>query len=372
MVYKRGIVIMNPLVIPWENLSSSIIDCFSQFNLRFKKNERVLLKPNLVAPRTSTEGVTTSLELIESLIVFLKNVGVDVVVGEGVGYEFSSKTFEILKIDQLCSSHRIPFIDFRDEKIKTEQRGKFLIPKIIYSFDKIINLPKPKTHMITTYSGAMKNLIGILPLSERRRIHIMNIEKGIYDLSKVIPISLNIADWSTTMLGSGPTYGDVYEPKKLVISDNMYLLDRYCCKQMGISLTSVEHIRLALNDLPHEKSSYDTISINLPKIKVPKKGWYRIAYRLIYFLDYLLESIGFGSLIKYIIPRVGTHPIISAEKFSVLTKAEQDKIVKACPVGAINRNGKIILRICSPIRCLKCYGVNSKVISITGISKPIK
>ena len=77
-------------------------------------DDKVLIKPNLVAP---SEKATTDTYLLECVISTVLEIGAKPIVAESSGFEFSTeKTFEILGIDLLCKKYDIPLINLDIEE----------------------------------------------------------------------------------------------------------------------------------------------------------------------------------------------------------------------------------------------------------------
>ena len=100
MPYPVHIVPLEPDgAIPLQQLQSVDPD----FSRRFRRGDKVILKPNFVAPRKSSTGTTTSLELIRALAGMLKDNGAEPYLCESPGMEYSwEQVFEYLGIRALA------------------------------------------------------------------------------------------------------------------------------------------------------------------------------------------------------------------------------------------------------------------------------
>ena len=75
--------------------------------------------------------------------------------------------------------------------------------------DLVINLPKMKTHTLTRYTGAVKNLLGVLPGGRKREIHVRapgvtEFSRALVDILELVRPQLNIMDGILGMEGNGP------------------------------------------------------------------------------------------------------------------------------------------------------------------------
>ena len=63
------------------------------------KGDRVLLKPNFIAPKKSATGATTNLKIIEAVIKLVLDCGAVPIIGEGVPLSFNvDETFRRLGV----------------------------------------------------------------------------------------------------------------------------------------------------------------------------------------------------------------------------------------------------------------------------------
>ncbi|MGB9684758.1 MAG: DUF362 domain-containing protein, partial [Candidatus Bathyarchaeales archaeon] len=139
----------------------------------FKGKGKVLVKPNMCMAKYVPGAVTSPL-LIYSLVKLLRETAEDVIVGESDGYNYScslafKKTGMRKAVEKAggkvlnLSRDKLVQINFDVSKVR-----RLFLPKTLFEVDSIINVPVLKTHEFTLYSGAMKNLFGLIP--DRKRI----------------------------------------------------------------------------------------------------------------------------------------------------------------------------------------------------------
>ena len=115
--------------------------------------------------------------------------------------------------------------------------------KLLYRVDKVIDLPVPKHHTLSRYTGAMKNWIGIAG-GTRRRLH-QNIHQSIVDLVAAFPPTLVVADAGRVLMRHGPTGGrlsDVKATDLLVAGVDPSTVDAALLPLFGIKPNQVEHV----------------------------------------------------------------------------------------------------------------------------------
>lgn len=167
------------------------------------KGERVLLKPNLVEPRPYTTGATTNPYLVEAVVNWCYAQGArTVAIGEGPSYfqpvSELKECFKVTGILEVAERTGASWILFDEHPFVTlnEPLHLFRVSRFAFEFDKIINLPVPKTHYLTGVSIAMKNLKGFLKREDKPRFHHagLGIHLNIVELNRIIKPSLNIVD----------------------------------------------------------------------------------------------------------------------------------------------------------------------------------
>lgn len=356
-------------------LSSVVREIMKRFNLSLS-GKKILIKPNLVSPRSAA---VTSVELIRSVIETMLEMGGEVMLGEGSGYEFNTnKCFEILGIWELGKKYGIPVINLRkEEKYQTHSmKGKVLkrvsLPKIVSEIDGIINLPKIKTHALTDFTCGMKNLMGLLPDEERRKMHVFGLHQAIVDLSNYLfeKILLTICDGTEVMGGQGPTFGDVFKANFVLASRNVFLADYIAAKIVGLDPDEIKYLSYAEKQGLLPRHAVHDFYNDLPELKIQKTSasrFYRFEYWLVYAFDYTLSRIFWKSLIPEIVTRFGTK--LKIEKEKCITGCRE--CIKVCPVKAISEDLEISFEKCRYVRCFRCYEVCPvKGITVIGRSKP--
>ena len=109
-------------------------------------------------------------------------------------------------------------------------------------FTKIINLPKMKTHTLTKFTGAVKNLFGTIPGNIKAGYHAtlpdsMEFSEMLIDLyiyHKHNGLVLNIMDGITGMDGQGPSAGNPRKFNTIIASNDAMALDVIAVRILNI------------------------------------------------------------------------------------------------------------------------------------------
>lgn len=101
----------------------------------------------------------------------------------------------------------------------------------------IISLPKLKTHELSYYTGAVKNMFGALPLRTRKEIHLLAkrqlFGEAVVDLYSVVKPHLAVMDGVVGMEGNGPSHGTPVNTGVILASYDCVSLDIVASELIG-------------------------------------------------------------------------------------------------------------------------------------------
>lgn len=169
-----------------DTLADAIHECLTLFHGidKIKSANRILLKPNCLQDNSDA---ATDLEMIRNTIQVIQKIKdtlgnkYEIFIGDSPGLlaKRSRKIFENLGIMDIIQETGITYIEFDggdpplDIKIPDGVRLKETkIAPIIENVDLIVNLPRLKTHMLTVYTGCIKNFWGVQPGGLKARNHL--------------------------------------------------------------------------------------------------------------------------------------------------------------------------------------------------------
>ncbi len=253
-----------------------------------KDKKKILLKPNLLGAFLPEKAVTTNPIVVDAVITHLKNIGKDIILGDSPGGSTSVKlVWERTGMKQLAEKHNIPLVNFKTGGIikKKTDTIEFPITKYIWEVDAVINLCKYKTHSLMSYTGAVKNLYGLIPGLKKSDYHkehpdhtqFAKVISGLYSLVKD-RIAINIMDGIVGMEGEGPSAGDPRNFGVMFASKSASALDFVASSMMGFQPDKLEYILPSL-----ESDNLEISEIEIPdewqnfkfhKVKIKKIGLY--------------------------------------------------------------------------------------------------
>lgn len=326
------------------------------------KNKRILLKPNLLSSRKGPDvPVNTHPVIVEVLARILKEeYSAIVYIGDSCGGMSYGQTQSALMVSGMCDISKrlgIQLVNFENNGIinlKNENnkiRKEFPITKFIRDVDFIISLPKLKTHSLVGYTGAVKNMMGLVPGSGKRDMHLSapkpwQMEHCIVDLYGLVKPHFAVMDAIVSMEGDGPAAGIPKGTRLILASTDAVALDTialeitgYNSKEM-IFIKDAKNRRLGVGDIDEIEIVGESIEdVYIRDFKKPIGG----------IKDYVINFIPGPILKKMYAGMTSGEPIIS----QILCK-RCNMCYDNCPVKAIEYFSDGNLKINSA-RCIECY-----------------
>jgi uncharacterized protein (DUF362 family)/Pyruvate/2-oxoacid:ferredoxin oxidoreductase delta subunit len=223
-----------------------------------KPGERVLIKPNLLAGKPVAAAVTTHPEVVRAVIELVQQAGGIALVGDSPGVGSGRKVAERCGVLEVVAETGAEFIPF-EEALPIAGTGtfrQFELARPYLEADRLINLPKLKTHEMMTMTCAVKNLFGAVVGTQKAAWHLKaGADKELFaqmllEVYRLREPDLNIVDAVVAMEGNGPGSGDPCQFGVVMAGDNAVAVDVVAAELAGIpkQLLYVENAarRLAL------------------------------------------------------------------------------------------------------------------------------
>ena len=140
-----------------------------------KPGQKVLIKPNLLAGKSPEKAVTTHPEIVRQVILLVQTTGAVVTVGDSPGLGKPESVARKCGIYQVVEETGARFADFEESvpvKFGSGTFHRLEVAREALETDIIINLPKLKTHQMMGYTGAVKNLFGLVVGMRKVRLHL--------------------------------------------------------------------------------------------------------------------------------------------------------------------------------------------------------
>jgi len=237
---------------------SEAINLIGGFEL--KKGAKVLVKPNLLGDHKPEDAVTTHPFVVEAVVRILKEKGADITIGDSCGMGVIGGTRAVLEttgMNNVAKKHNIKALALETKtKVITDNNAKILktmrVSSIAEEADLIINLPKLKTHSLMRYTGAVKNIFGIIPGGNKPGYHSTAPREDefgnlLVDIYQNFTPELSIMDGIVGIEGNGPGSGGIKKQAGIILaSKDAVCLDIVASKIIGFEPLEIRTTKYAI------------------------------------------------------------------------------------------------------------------------------
>ncbi len=322
--------------------------------------KRVLVKPNLLKAASAEEAVTTHPEFVAAVLRFLWKRGASSIqVGDSPGHQNGKAVGRASGIFQAVAAEGADWVDFVPGEPRPAPGARlvksFKLASALDDCDLVVNLPKLKTHRLATYTGAIKNLFGLLPGLAKSSMHLRFSDKiqfgtMLVDLGLSITNSFHFLDGIVAMQGEGPGNGDPFPLGLVFASADPAALDWIAASTIGYDPRKIPYLADAIGRGGHSPDSprIDTGSYVIEKRRA--KGFKLLPYTAqanasLSEIPHYLEPLAMRFLAE--------RPIFDKERCEGCSAC-----IRICPAEALDlsrlRDGKYQVLI-DDKACITCY-----------------
>jgi len=220
-----------------------------------KNGDRVLIKPNMLQAKSPEEAITTHPSVIEAVIKMVQDCGAVPLVGDSPGgpargMEIFWEATGFLDVATKTGAKLVNFEKTGSYKKKRNERDYWIAKKAL-DVDLIINVPKIKSHGLTVFTCAVKNIYGVVPGLIKTGYHKdapspIKFAEYVVDIYALAKPQLTIVDGVIGMDGTGPSSGNPKELGMILASQDGVALDCFLCKILGKDPMDVPINRIAV------------------------------------------------------------------------------------------------------------------------------
>lgn len=342
-----------------ENIRSALIknlELLGGLEHIIRPQSRIFVKINHLSPPSPPEdNIVTHPAFAKEILRLLLDIGCRITVGDDI----QSKTgdgFLISGYRDTCNALGVRLVNlkeigFREVDCRGQVLDKAYISPLVLESDFLINLPKLKTHSFMGYTGAVKNLFGVIPHGLRCGYHREFAKRETFgqmlvDIFSCAPPHLNIMDAIYAMEGEGPSAGVQKDVGLILASTDAVALDAVTTKIIGLDPGQIHTTKIAAERGFGEGriEEMEILGENIPDIVVKDFKQSAVAIglgrkKIPLFLHAFIQ----GQLI--LIPRVLQKRCTACEE-----------CVAVCPKGAVQisaEKAKIAKSRC--ISCMCCH-----------------
>lgn len=309
---------------------------------------RVLLKPNLLSATDPERGVTTHPAVMQSVAELVIEAGGTAWIGDSPGGPTSRNAQVMAKSGAVRAAEAAgaDLVPFRQPAWRRLNGVDYFVAPAVVDADLVIDLPKLKTHMYTLYTGAVKNLYGVIVGTRKRDLHF--IAPGVVEFGDILVGVLELVQPGLTILdgvvgihGNGPgASGTPNEYGCIAASTDPVALDAVVARAMGYRTGEVLHLTqasergLGISDPGAARVVGDVRALEFGPLDLPRLHWY------------------------YRAPRWAGKPIRKLARVRPSVEAEAcigcGQCVEVCPKNVIARGRPPTIDLSGCIGCLCC------------------
>jgi uncharacterized protein (DUF362 family)/NAD-dependent dihydropyrimidine dehydrogenase PreA subunit len=203
-----------------------------------RPGQKVLLKPNLLAPFAAHKAVTTHPAIVRAAILLVQEAGGRPFVGDSPGVGSLGLVARVCGITPVLEETGAELADF-STSLEREAPGnqvakRLTLAKAVSDVDVIVTLPKLKTHGQMTFTGALKNQFGLIPGNLKSQWHFRLQRKEwlaalILDIHRVARPALAVMDAIVAMEGKGPSGGKPRPLGAILAGPDLVAVDTLAC-----------------------------------------------------------------------------------------------------------------------------------------------
>jgi uncharacterized protein (DUF362 family)/Pyruvate/2-oxoacid:ferredoxin oxidoreductase delta subunit len=202
--------------------------------------QRVFLKVNLLMKAEPDRAVSTHPALVRAVALAAKAAGAsDVAIGDSPGGRTTAASarslFDVSGMAAVAAETGARLVLLDDAIVRVPAEGglrykSFNLGREAVDADVLIDLPRMKTHGFMMFTGAVKNLFGMIPGLEKAQFHIKvpdrdDFAEMLVDLLLACAPELSIMDAVVAMEGAGPSGGTPKQIGALLASADAVGLD---------------------------------------------------------------------------------------------------------------------------------------------------
>ncbi|MBI5458777.1 DUF362 domain-containing protein [Methanobacterium sp.] len=319
-----------------QKATKTCMDSLGGLDSYINPGDTVLLKPNLLQAKPPEEYITTHPVLVEAVINLVRDAGGMPQVGDSPGAfdRDIERYWKVTGLTEVCKRLDVELVNFETAGSyhKTRNGRDYHIAKPVLDADLLINLPKIKTHGLTVFTCAIKNLYGTVPGFTKVEYHKQapkpsEFAARVVDIFAVNQPCLHIVDGVVGMEGSGPSAGDPRKLGMILAGTDGVALDSFITHTLGRN-----PLEVPTNSIAYEQGlgESDIKMINVigeapvvDNFKWPPK------------LSSTLEIIP-GPLARGLMKFWWTRPAINPEKCNQCKRCQE-----SCPTHALRKPGQL-------------------------------
>ena len=335
---------------------ASLIDLMGGINKFVTPGDSVLLKPNMLAPAAPEKAVTTHPAVVRAVAELVMDAGGKPFIADSPAVPGFAITAKQTGLGEVAKSLGIPIFDLKDStEFKAEDKRLFRMLELsrhALEADRIINLPKFKTHAQMYLTGGVKNTFGCVVGNRKAQWHFkagidrIFFARMLVEVHHAVNPDLTVLDGILAMEGDGPgTGGTPRHVGLLAAATDAVALDRIMLDIAGGEPDNFFVMRAA--------AEFGIGETDPSRIRVLGDSVARFKQQ-----DFHFPKIGkviFGPKIfqRFVLNNFTAKPMENSSKCTLCNKC-----IEICPTKTIAaKDGKLAFDYDKCIRCFCCVEV---------------
>jgi len=323
----------------------------------------VLLKPNILSGNHPDKAVTTHPEFVRAAIRLFRELGAGpIYVGDSPSHQPHAAAARKSGIFQAVAEEGAVWADFNESPPASVPGGARVsscqVAPIVRRVDMIVSLPKMKTHQLMLYTGAMKNLFGVIPGVAKAAFHARfadraNFARMLVELNLGLKPGFALMDAVVGMEGPGPGNGYPRRIGLVLASPDVLAMDVVASSIMGYNPLEIPTIAAGIATKAWIDSVEDAEARGVDPASVRMADFKRIPLtRGLDFLNAHVPGFLYDAVTKALMPK----PVFVDKRC-----ARWGACVTVCPVKALSlsasRRGGVSVDYSKFLRCYCCHEI---------------
>lgn len=241
----------------YNNVEESVFQCLDEIpeiKQKINAKTKVLVKVNLLRGNSPDDAITTHPSVVQAIVRYLQQMGCAVIIGDSPGSALSfddkrlKSVYDITGMTDVAAktgcelNYDTSVIEVVNKAAKVQKHMQII--KVVNDVDFVISAAKLKTHAMMTYTGAVKNLFGVIPGRTKIDYHLKmnnadNFAGMLVDICEYVKPVFSLIDGVEGMEGDGPAAGDKRHVGLIFASANPYAVDFAAINTIGIKPEAV-------------------------------------------------------------------------------------------------------------------------------------
>jgi len=177
---------------------------------------RVHIKPNLLTAKSPDRAATTHPSIVRAIVEQVQKLGGEVTIGDSpAGISLPIEDYwRATGMETVAATTGAKLVKFEKKGVvkRIVNGNSYFIATAVANADLVINICKLKTHNLTLFTGAIKNMFGIIPGFKKSEYHkqapkVEEFSRIVVEIFATVKPQLSIMDAVEIMEGNGPSAG---------------------------------------------------------------------------------------------------------------------------------------------------------------------